>query len=136
MSWMVISVVMATMATTPTATVRISTGFGMAGTWVASTVRSGSATVIMIPIIRQIKITSQSFFDFVKCAPIPSPIGIIDISAPREKKPIPIMSRKAPVKNSMMVPIGIGAIVILSNNTIAVIGRTDDSASFVFSFKF
>ena len=41
---------------TPTATVKISTRFGMAGTCVARTVRSGSAIVIIIPIIKQIKI--------------------------------------------------------------------------------
>ena len=67
---------------TPTATVRINTGLGMEGTWLANTVRSGSAIVTTAPIAKQSRATSQSFLDFVMPTPMPSPIGIMAISTP------------------------------------------------------
>ena len=67
--------------------------------------------------------------------PICSPIGIIERSAPREKKPIPRMRRIAPSRKSTNVPIGIGARVKDSSRTMTVIGRTEDTASIIFSFR-
>ena len=66
----------------------------------------------------------------------PSPIGVIDTSVPSENNAMPTISSTAPVKNSTIVPTGIGVIVTLSSSTMIVIGRTDDTDSLIFSFKF
>ena len=70
--------------------------------------------------------------DFPISTPIPSPIGIMDISTPSEKKPIPKTSSKAPNKNRSMVSGVSGATVMLIISTIAVIGSTAprDSSTF------
>ena len=65
-----------------------------------------------------------------------TPIGIMAISAPSEKKPIPMISSAAPKMNSISVPVGMGVSVKLRRRTINVIGRTEESASLIFSFKF
>ncbi|MPN55676.1 hypothetical protein SDC9_203360 [bioreactor metagenome] len=80
----------------------------MEGTWPARTVRSGSATVIMNPIMKLIIISNHSFLDFVSSAPILSPMGIIDMSAPRVKSPIPKINITAPITKSINKPLGIG----------------------------
>ena len=80
-------------------------------------------------------ITMNRFFVRGSCAPMPSPIGVIDTSVPSENNAMPTMSSAAPVKNSTIVPTGIGVIVTLSSSTMIVIGRTDDTDSLIFSFR-
>lgn len=66
---------------------------------------------------------------------MPSPIGIMDISAPIVKKPMPIISITAPNKNSTNAPEDNGKSVMLRIKTIAVNGSTEASDSIIFSFK-
>ena len=66
---------------------------------------------------------------------MPSPIGIIDISTPKVKKPIPRISSTAPKINKIRAPGVKGAIVILRIKTITVIGRTEETDSRTFSFS-
>ena len=69
--------------------------------------------------------------------PTPSPMGIMAMSAPREKKPMPTINRMAPSRNIISVPTGIsGARVKLSASTMAVMGMTEERDSRVFAFKF
>jgi len=67
---------------------------------------------------------------------MPSPSGIIAISTPSWKNPIPIINMSAPTRNMATVPISIGTRKMLRIKTIAVIGRTADRDSNVFSFSF
>ena len=92
--------------------------------------------VTINPIAKVTRNITSFFFDDTRALPIPSPIGIMDISAPSEKNPIPTTSRTAPSTNSRMVPMGMGVIVILNKNTMQVIGSTEDNASLIFSFNF
>jgi hypothetical protein len=71
----------------------------------------------------------------VSWAPTPSPMGIMDISAPRVKKPIPIIRSAAPARNIRIVPAGMGTRITLAISTIAVMGSTDEKASIIFSFN-
>jgi hypothetical protein len=120
---------------TPAATVQMSTGFGIPGTWVASTVRSGSATVTRTPTrkntaaIRDTRLLRASF------RPKASPIGIMAISAPRVNSPIPTTRSTAPAKNSSRVSRDTGAAVIARSKMIRLTGNTLDRASWVFSFS-
>ena len=67
--------------------------------------------------------------------PTPSPMGIIAMSAPIVKKPMPTMSSAAPPRNKSSVPAGSGVRKTLAKRTIAVIGSTDENASIIFSYK-
>lgn len=120
---------------TPIATIPISTRFGTVATWPASTCRSGSAMVMRIPITRVTPHTSQMFFVLGSCAPMPSPIGIMETSVPREKKAIPKINSTAPRRNSTRVSRGRGITATLSKRTIKVMGSTADRASRIFSFS-
>ena len=120
---------------TPAATVKINTLSGMAGTCFASTCKSGSATVTTAPSKKLSTATICQRRMLPTCVPMASPSGIMEISAPSEKKPMPTTSSTAPAKNSSSVPSGIGATVMLSTSTIPVIGNTEDNASRIFSFK-
>ena len=64
-------------------------------TWLASTVKSGSATVIKKPRTKQTATNNFTLDDFVKPAPTCSPIGVIATSAPKVKKPIPKIKNNA-----------------------------------------
>ena len=64
-----------------------------------------------------------------------SPIGVIEVSAPRVKSPIPTIIIIAPIRNARNIDDGTGINVARRNNTIKVTGRTDDSDSFIFSDK-
>ena len=124
---------------TPAATVRMMTMSGTAGTWFASTCRSGSAMVMKAPIKKTMGRMGQieRFPIRTTSPPTPSPIGIIAISAPRENSPMPTMSRMAPSRNITRVPTGIsGARVKLNSSTMAVMGMTEDKDSKVFAFRF
>lgn len=126
-------------APTPAATVRMITMSGTAGTWFASTCKSGSAMVIKAPIRNTKGIMGQRERLPMRTTwlPTPSPMGIMAMSAPREKKPMPTISRMAPSRNIISVPTGIsGARVKLSASTMAVMGMTEERDSRVFAFKF
>ena len=112
---------------------------GTAGTWLASTCRSGSAMVIKAPIknTRGMMGHTERLPIRTTSPPTPSPMGIMAMSAPREKSPIPTTRRMAPSRNIIRVPAGIsGARVKLSTSTMAVMGITEESDSRVFAFRF
>ncbi len=67
---------------TPTATVRIRVRLGMAGTCSASTWRSGSEIVMMAPMEKPIRKIRGMCRALDIWTPMPSPRGVIDISAP------------------------------------------------------
>jgi hypothetical protein len=90
--------------------------------------------VITSPMIKVAIRTINSFEDPVRYMPMPSPMGIIAISAPRVKKPMPMMSRAAPTINIRIVPVCISKITA-AIRIIAVIGRTEENASIILSFK-
>ncbi|CAK7066145.1 MAG: hypothetical protein DELT_03127 [Desulfovibrio sp.] len=121
---------------TPTATATMRTIFGTEGTWSASTCKSGSAMVMAMPIISATTTSSPSLRVLVSWEPIRSPIGIMAMSAPREKSAIPTIRSSAPTRKSAIVPPVMGATVKLSSKTMAVIGRTDTRASLNFAAKF
>ena len=121
---------------TPAATVRIRTRSGMAGTCRARTVRSGSATVTITPMAKKTRTTRAMFRVRVSREPMASPMGIIAISAPREKRPIPTISSTAPARKRSSVPMGIGIRVALRTRTMAVMGKTEERDSRIFSLSF
>ena len=121
---------------TPAATVKMSTRSGTAGVWRASTCRSGSATVMITPITKQAATMSHSLFERVSCVPTCSPMGIMAMSAPSVKKPMPRMSSAAPARNSISVESSMGTTVMPSASTIRVIGMTALSDSWILSFSF
>ena len=124
---------------TPAATVRMMTISGTAGTWFASTCKSGSAMVIKAPMRNTMGRMghTERLPRRTTSPPTLSPMGIMAISAPREKSPIPTTRRMAPSRNIIRVPTGIsGARVKLSSSTRAVIGSTEERDSRVFAFRF
>ena len=120
-------------APTPTATAPISTGPGTLGTCSASTWRSGSEMVTTTPIKKLTATTTQSFRDRVIWTPTRSPMGVMAISAPRVKRPMPAISRTAPIKKASSVSVGTGEMVKHSASTMAVMGSTEARASRTFS---
>ena len=66
-------------------------------------------------------------------APTRSPMGVMAVSAPRVKRPMPTISSAAPIKKASSVAVGRGATVKLSTSTIAVMGTTEARASRIFS---
>ena len=91
--------------------------------------------VTTVPIKNPTGSISDSFRDLVISAPIPSPMGIMAMSVPSEKNPIPTMSKHAPVRNIIIVPAGSGVTVMLNRITIRVMGSTEVSASTIFAFS-
>ena len=89
----------------------------------------------MTPSIKLAKTIIQTLLDLVIQEPTLFPIGVIAVSAPTVKNAIPTMSITAPVMNDMSILLGMGAMVKHSKRTIPVIGSTDESASFILSFK-
>ena len=81
---------------TPPETERISTLLGMDWTWLASTCRSGSDTVIMNPSKKPSGKISQSFRVLVIRAPTYLPMGSMACSDPIVKNTMPIISRMHP----------------------------------------
>lgn len=61
-----------------------------------------------------------------------SPMGIMAISTPRVKNPIPIIRKAAPARNSISGSRGMGVMVIPRINTMQVTGSTDDKDSVIF----
>ena len=123
-------------APTPQATERISTISGTEGIWWASTFRSGSAMVIMAPMKKHSSAMIPSFLNLAMRLPTCSPMGIMAMSAPRVKKPMPIISRHAPARNSVSGARGMGVTVMQSATTMTVMGRTADRDSAIFSLSF
>ena len=123
---------------TPAATVRISHlvghGGGLAGQHLQVRLGNGNNG----PIRKQHPTISHSFFDLVNARPTCSPMGIMAISAPSVKKPMPMIKNTAPTRNSIRVDSSIGAMVMPSASTISVTGSTElrDSCIFALSFLF
>ena len=92
--------------------------------------------VINTPINRLISAMKIRRFDFEICTPIPSPSGLIAISAPSWNIPIPTINKTAPTKNITMAPVPSGTRKMLKSRTIPVIGSTAESDSRIFSFSF
>ena len=66
---------------------------------------------------------------------MPSPMGIIAASTPMLNNPTPAISSRAPTRNSIREDTGMGASVRLNTKTMQVMGRTEVSASRVFSLS-
>ena len=114
---------------TPTATDQMITLFSMAGTWLASTCRSGSATVMIMPMRKPTTVMIHTFFRRVISEPTACPSGIMDISDPSVNSPMPAISITPPSRNATMALLGTGAMVKHSTSTISITGNTDVSDS-------
>ena len=118
---------------TPTPTVTSSTELLICGTDSASTCRSGSATVTAKPRAKLTARISGRFLVFVRSVPILLPIGVIDISAPSEKKPMPVTTITAPIRKLSSRSEEMGATVMHRNATMSIIGSTELTDSLTFS---
>ena len=122
--------------------VRISTMSGTAGTWRASTCKSGSAMVMNgADGEAHSAMTPASVCTLAHdWLPTCSPMGIMAMSAPRVRKPRPIISRHGPQPGtcSSAAPQGISGRhrECRAPRTMAVMGMTADRDSRVFAFKF
>ena len=85
--------------------------------------------VIISPKKKPTKTINQTFFVLTRLPPILSPISLIDISAPRLKKIMPIITKQAPKRKLLKTPIDIGTIVNPKNKTRNTIGKTAFNAS-------
>ena len=121
---------------TPTATVRISARFGTPCTWLARTVRSGSAMVISNPTAKATITRNLTFFFRVSIAPMWVPMGSMAVSAPRVNNPMPTTSSAAPKRNRLMVLRSMGTKIRLITSTSSEMGSTEETASSVFSLSF
>lgn len=97
----------------------------MAGTWLARTCRSGSATVMITPIRKLMATMIHTFLERVISLPTASPRGIMDISEPRENSPMPTISRRLPTRKAIMALLDTGVTVKHSSRTMAVMGSTE-----------
>lgn len=121
---------------TPPATERISTTLGTAGTWPASTCRSGSEIVTINPSKKATKIMMARFRLPVRLDPTRSPMGVMEISAPRVKNIIPARISTAPIRKHKRILGETGAIEKHSASTIQIMGRTAWRASCHFLINF
>lgn len=78
----------------------------MAGTWLASTCRSGSATVMIMPMRKPTTVMIHTFFRRVISEPTACPSGIMDISDPSVNSPMPAISITPPSRNATMALLG------------------------------
>ena len=108
---------------------------GTAGICSARTWRSGSATVISAPSTKHSSTGSAICFERLRDTPMPWPMGVIDMSTPRVNTPMPPISSRAPKRKRTMAPGSSGAMVMDSRNTMAVMGRTEDRDSLIFSMS-
>jgi hypothetical protein len=120
---------------TPRETVQTKIALGTAITNSASTARSGSAIVAKVPITKPAAKINHNFLEEERKEPICSPIGIMEASAPRVKKPIPRIKTKAPAKKSKRILKGMGT-KKCNIRTIKVIGRTANKDSLILIIKF
>ncbi len=110
--------------------------FDTAGTCSASTCRSGSDMVTIKPRMKVRAVINHNFLVCVILVPTFSPMGVMDISAPKVKNIIPTIRNTAPSRNASRIPGSSGAIVKHSTSTIAMIGSTAFRVSFSFSSNF
>lgn len=66
---------------------------------------------------------------------MPSPMGIMETSVPKEKKAMPKISITVPTKNRAKVSSGMGTTATLNASMRKVMGSTAASDSRIFSFK-
>ena len=85
------------------------------------------------PTKKETNMTSRRLLERVSFAPIYSPIGVIEISAPSVKKPMPMMTITAPITKQISIDAGTGMKVASRASTISVTGSTEDNDSFIFS---
>ena len=116
-------------APTPTDTAPTITPLLMDGTCSASTCRSGSDMVIMLPTRKHMSSISQNRLVFVVSEPTYCPMGIMARSAPSVNRPIPAISNSAPTTYAASTPFGTGTMVKQRTKTMAAIGNIDVSAS-------
>ena len=110
--------------------------FMTAPTWPARTERSGSATVMRRPITKQTLSSTPSFLDLVRPSPMCCPIGVIAMSAPRLKRLMPAISRRAaPAKTRSSCREMSTQGVMASRNTSRLTGTTENRDSLSFSRK-
>ena len=107
----------------------------IAGTLAARTVRSGSDTVMSVPMKKETRMTTQIFRDFVIVEPTCSPIGVMDLSTPSVKSPMPKIIINVPARKEMKIEFGSGVTVKDSARMIKDTGRTDARDSLSFSIK-
>ncbi len=101
----------------------------------ANTIRSGSATLIKIPIIKVETMMSNKFLLFTNDEPICSPIGIKETSTPKLNKVIPNIMNNALTKNKARLQNGMDAMVICKRKTRMMIGMTEKEDSFSFAMS-
>ena len=123
-------------APTPTATDKIRTMLGTAGTCPAKTCRSGSEMVTINPSRKEIRIIIHTLRLFVMQEPTRPPMGVMDISAPRVKNIIPTRISTAPIRKHSRMLGEIGAMEKHSASTMQMMGRTAFVASCHFSANF
>ena len=112
------------------ATARIIVIFGIDGTNVARTCKSGSEIVIIIPNKSDKHTISNTFLLCVILEPTFSPMGVMDISAPNVKNIIPTITINAPIKKLNKILGVSGVIEKHSTKTINTIGTTAVTDSF------
>ena len=118
---------------TPTPTVTSKTVLLICGTVCASTWRSGSAIVTAKPRMKLTIIISGRERDFVIAVPSFEPIGVIEVSAPRENRPMPTTTKIAPTRKLRNKSVSIGETLKHSSTTMTNIGRTESADSRTFS---
>ena len=121
---------------TPMPTVTRSTVLLMWGTVSASTCRSGSAMVTAKPSIKLTMRISGRLRVLVSAVPMRLPMGVMEASAPREKSPMPTITKSVPIKKQSSRSVPTGAMVRHNSSTMTTIGSTDMADSRIFSIIF
>ena len=91
--------------------------------------------VMIKPSMKPMKIMTHSFLVFVMQVPTRSPMGVMDISTPRENRIIPTIRSTAPTRNAIRIPGEMGAMLKQRTSTIPMTGSTAFPVSTVFSLK-
>ena len=99
----------------------------------ANTCKSGSATVTAKPKIKATGKISPKRRVLVSAVPTFVPMGTIEISAPREKSPIPNITNTVPIKKLSIISVPTGKTQKQSKTTIRTMGNTLRAASLIFS---
>ena len=118
---------------TPTETVMMSTVVSMCGTLPASTVRSGSATVMATPRTKLSERMSGRLRVLVIFAPRWLPMGVMEESDPRVKRPMPAMSITEPSTKASIRSAETGTRNRQSTATMRMMGSVEATASCSFS---
>ena len=118
---------------TPSPTVTSSTVLLMWGTVSASTCRSGSAMVMAKPSARLTSRISGRLRLLVSEVPMRLPMGVMEVSAPSVKMPMPTMIRMEPRKKLSRRSGDTGDTDRHKSPTISRIGSTDSADSLIFS---